>query len=1165
MPQPDNRRERGAKTQTSQRTVAPQGQMPGTISPISGGAAAAAPVLQIGQQAQIQKTGAELYQAIAGVAQGVQQGIKNYDQMYKMVSEAEYAEFETSYIQQKDTVKGDPKKMKAWMDTQTYKPNRVTAKRYWTTRADINQRDYIDDQNDLWIGDLERMAGMSASEKLNYMNETYPTLDEDSPYAMKMQESMIKTSGDVAAETRQLQMNALNLQWRTENTELAATLRQTYPNVSGPQMEAVFAATRLGIVNVDGVTGDITHIKSNQVVTPTSLSTEFIQTITDEIGLYSRPDEAVEAMKAAKLPLGITGGGRTPAQDLGLFPSRLSQGSAISPDALRVTFAANKDNTGKNNLTMLERGLSAITETENPDERLIKLRNLERALDNDPDSEFQDSFDQMFRDRNEGEIVRAEMMDKIRDAKKDALIEKSGNSLVEADLRKDTFTSQADQHQSNRQVLVDLHENAAEMGMDVQLLGISQASNRNRELITITEVLSPEEALEQGNFTPIQLVVSDSSIPDSVPMTFGVTPDGRITYGNKGGALRDASAEDIAKASKFYQTLKDVEILTHPTGEGMATLSPQRIASAFDQLSKANPVEALLALGRIAQPDSFTISSEAQANVLRAMSPQQMAENPKLRGVAGMAVTKFPELIAGVSSDVEKTSYMYGYLAPKDLTPEGYMEWTEQATGVVNNHASSEITTVADNELAYFNDSTPVGILDYQKKLGEQLKAEPDPGKQIDIRKRMIFFAGAEKAWKSKYPDMDFTDAFQKEENGWNASAKTFLIEYTTQASKVGSLLRLGGELRNSGALLDAISEGSMTMVTTPGSVNVDSLSFDGGGTAKETAYELVTSEILGTLDKDKRQMYAKFFEANKEDLRELLTLKPIVRDPGRLVRVDGESSLSFEYNIDYSAWSELPSFKQGDEEIDAKMFFKNLADSEFTGRFAPRLIGKSYTNAEARKNNPTGNAVIAARLEEEGKLQAEEKLREAQAKERAFRQSRNEFTEEEIDVFNRQRSDINSKDTPRFDMDSLGSELSTENQTRRLNKGDLTDREIDSLVDALDLEDKRISLASKTEEEKTEALTELLYADIYSQNDPPGELSDKSIDDLVDALAPRYDEGKKKLRQIIKKALKRLETFTSNAAENYNRMTPREGRYDSVPDTSMDPTVSAGLSRKKR
>ena len=107
------------------------------------------------------------------------------------------------------------------------------------------------------------------------------------------------------------------------------------------------------------------------------------------------------------------------------------------------------------------------------------------------------------------------------------------------------------------------------------------------------------------------------------------------------------------------------------------------------------------------------------------------------------------------------------------------------------------------------------------------------------------------------------------------------------------------------------------------------------------------------------------------------------------------------------------------------------------------------------------------------------------------------------------------------------------QNETRRLSEGNLTDKEIDSLVTALEVQDNKDSLASKTEEEKTEALTELLYADLYSQNDPPGELSDKSIDDLVDALAPRYNEGKKTLRRIINKALKRLKAFTSSAAEN--------------------------------
>ena len=138
MPQPDNQRERGAVTKGSQQQVAPQGQMAANISPISGGAAAAAPVLQIGQQAQIKQTGAELYQALAGISSGVQQGLQNYEKMFNLVSESQYADFETAYVAEVDRVKGDSAKVKTWLDNNSYKPNRITAKRFQTLRAEVN-------------------------------------------------------------------------------------------------------------------------------------------------------------------------------------------------------------------------------------------------------------------------------------------------------------------------------------------------------------------------------------------------------------------------------------------------------------------------------------------------------------------------------------------------------------------------------------------------------------------------------------------------------------------------------------------------------------------------------------------------------------------------------------------------------------------------------------------------------------------------------------------------------------------------------------------------------------------------------------------------------------------------------------------------------------------
>lgn len=963
MPQPDNRRERGAKTQTSQQTVAPQGQMPGTISPISGGAAAAAPVLQIGQQAQIKKTGAELYQAIAGVAQGVQQGIQNYDKMYNMVSEAEYAEFETAYIQQKDTVKGDPKKMKAWMDTQTYKPNRVTAKRYWSTRAEVNQRDYLDDQNDLWVEDLKRMANMSAAEKLNHMNEIYPTLDENSPYAMKMQETLLKTSGEVAAETRKLQMNALNLEWRSQNTELAATLLKTYPNVSGPNMEAVFAATRLGIVNVNGATGEITNIKSGEVVNPNSLSTEFVSELTNQIGQYEDPSMAFEAMRAAKLPVSMTGGGRKPAQDLGLLPTIIGEYSGVDANALRTLWGTVTGNAGDKNLKMLEQGLSGIGEIENPSTRMVHLRNFEQSLDVDPDSDLPNSFDNMFEDPAEARLVRREIMDDIRKMKTDTLIEKSHQSFVRRDGEKAFMLSQAEDRQGNANFLYELSQNAAEMGLEVSLVGIPAPVETSFGAFSVPPVaMSPEEFKDKDNLLPLQIVVHDPNIPSSVPFTFGTTPDGRITSGTTGGALRDLTAEQIVEEQERYRILGVVETMVRG-GEGIADISAPDMGTAFDHLAGASPEKALGFLAGSPRHGSFKMSDGARDKVLSLVSPQALAENPDLRDVAGMAVAKFPSLLDGVTSDVQRTSLQYGGLAPDGLTPDGYAQWTRRAHALVEYHALTEVSSTADALLADFHSAKPSTIA---ALITEQAEDATTIEEQLAQDKQSIFYRGAEQAWAGKGYEGTLIEALQSEDVSISGSAKTFLIEYTTESSKIGSILALGGDLANGGSVLERISEGNMSLTLTPSASAVDTLSFAGGVTANEAAFTEVTEGIIAAMPEDKRDMYRTLFEENKEALTGRIKLIPIIRDQKRLVRVDGESSRSFEYKIDFSGWGELGEVEIDGETMDAQSLMTNLADSEFTRTFAPTLTGLDYQNKEAQEKHPTGNNVKTERERKE-------------------------------------------------------------------------------------------------------------------------------------------------------------------------------------------------------
>ena len=119
MPMPDNKRERGAKTQQSQQTVQVSDMAQPEVSAISG-EASIRPQLQINpNQAQIVKTGGELASMFAGVADGVQKGIKAYEFMEKTVEQLG-TPTETDFIRQKEAVNGDPTKMKAWMEANPF-------------------------------------------------------------------------------------------------------------------------------------------------------------------------------------------------------------------------------------------------------------------------------------------------------------------------------------------------------------------------------------------------------------------------------------------------------------------------------------------------------------------------------------------------------------------------------------------------------------------------------------------------------------------------------------------------------------------------------------------------------------------------------------------------------------------------------------------------------------------------------------------------------------------------------------------------------------------------------------------------------------------------------------------------------------------------------------
>ena len=255
MPTPDNKREYGSETQGSQRTVAPRGQKAANISSISGGAAAAQPVLQIGQQGQIQQTGAELYQALSGAFNGVAQGIQNYQKMYDMVSQRDYANFESEYYAEQERVHGDPKLMQDWMESSRYEPNRVTAGSYQRLRAGVYQRDYEAQQEDDILSMQQAMVDKPLHEQISYLGSKIDSYEPDSPAHKWIEQTQLKAGTTAAAQSRAVTIGSQTLEAKNKNIELAGQILASDRNAYGdvittPRFRLALQAKSLGLADI---------------------------------------------------------------------------------------------------------------------------------------------------------------------------------------------------------------------------------------------------------------------------------------------------------------------------------------------------------------------------------------------------------------------------------------------------------------------------------------------------------------------------------------------------------------------------------------------------------------------------------------------------------------------------------------------------------------------------------------------------------------------------------------------------------------------------------------------------------------------------------------------------------------------------------------------------
>lgn len=665
MPQPDNRRERGAKTQTSQQTVAPQGQMPGTISPISGGAAAAAPVLQIGQQAQIKKTGAELYQAIAGVAQGVQQGIKNYEQMYNLVSETEYADFETSYIKENERVKGDPTKMKTWMDAQTYKPNRVTAKRYHTMKAQVNQKSYEEEQSDELAYLTRHMSTMTNADALEYANSRIGQYDENSPVAKGLYDQISKLQGSVVAQTQTLMDAAAKEAMIAKNRQIVSQLHEAgfLDSTNSDEFQMILAANALGQATIDTANGAVTV--GDRSYSLNALPENMPDLLKDAIGNAPIPSLGVVAIAASKLPQsflnpnGRAGGGMSAREMDELVTGAHNAIRSGDTAALRASVSMiTSDDDPDKNYTKAKTVVSSLVQTISrdpslsPAEKIHQLTTLSTSLGLDGED---DPWLQSIGIDDEEGVQSFEKVVQLQEAIDAQAVIGVDQILLEFGNYTKTATNMSEYQAHARNAMVAISEMAVHSGQEA-IISAAVFTSVDGTPFGVPEIKKMnlaelQKTMDEGVLvSPVGISVLNPEFPQRVPFSMNLTESGLVTESSMRGANRATEAqlkttEEVIKAQEDMRTIAD---LSDP--EKRSSMSVSQMQRATDRLS-SKPSELFAFVSNNTLPPSALSEQSAEIMTAFALAEYKIGSDEFFED-------RSPEAMAG-KSNLSDLTYKY--------------------------------------------------------------------------------------------------------------------------------------------------------------------------------------------------------------------------------------------------------------------------------------------------------------------------------------------------------------------------------------------------------------------------------------------------------------------------------------------------------------------------
>jgi len=224
--------------------------------------------------------------------------------MYRLQSEKDYADFETDYTQHLEKTNGDPKLMKAWLDSNTYKPNRVTARKYNELSARISGQDYLAHQNDKWFEISNKLNNMSPVDALEWANTHLDEYDEASPVYGNLRGFITKTQATLAAGSRALANNQLAGQYRQDSLGFINRMHQYgYTNLNTPVVQAIMQGRSLGLVTeISEVDGTPALVFGERSFTLNTIPNDLLVELDSKIGNLAQidPDQVAAAIEGNK-------------------------------------------------------------------------------------------------------------------------------------------------------------------------------------------------------------------------------------------------------------------------------------------------------------------------------------------------------------------------------------------------------------------------------------------------------------------------------------------------------------------------------------------------------------------------------------------------------------------------------------------------------------------------------------------------------------------------------------------------------------------------------------------------------------------------------------------------------------------------------------------------